>query len=189
MIERMVVADAKAAAMLGRMRPRHIVLALIEQERTQSALAAILGIGLNLLRHHLDRLVAARLIEVTRSEARRGRPIRHYRATAREYFVPAELAPAEPNRPMMEELRQVLERSRAAGYDGMLYHWDDGPRMRIVRDSARGRPAAELWHRMRLTPADAQALIAELRTLFARYESHDAGTGDTFIMLGAIAPL
>ena len=189
MIDRLTLSDPAAAALLSATRPRHIALALVEQDRSQSELSALLGIPLNLLRYHLDRLVAAGLVAVARSEKRRGRPILHFRATAASFFVPAELAPPVPSRPLMEELRQALENVRAGTYSGILYSCQDGPRMRIVRGEQAGRPAAELWHRLCLSDQDARALIEELRLLFARFESRDTGAGHRFVSLAALAPL
>jgi DNA-binding transcriptional ArsR family regulator len=189
MIDRLTLSDQVAAALLSGTRSRHIVLALVERDRSQSELSVALGIPLNLLRYHLDRLVAAGLVVVARSEKRRGRPIRFYRAIACSFFIPAELTPPVPSRPLMEELRQALENSRAGTYSGILYSCQDGPRMQIVRAEQAGRPAAELWHRLCLSDQDARALIEELRLLFARFESRDTGAGQRFVSLAALAPL
>ena len=189
MLERLNIHDAARAALLSNERQRHIVLALVDQERTQSELADLLGMKLNLLHYHLRRLVLARLVSVSRSQPRAGRAIAYYRAVARSFFVPAEIATAIPDRALIEELRDALERSRVGTYSGILYAYDDGPRMRVIQDRRPAHPTAELWHRMTLNDADAAALIEELKSLFARFEGRDTASGHRFVAFAALAPL
>lgn len=189
MLERLNIRDAACAALLSNERQRHVLLALVERERSQSELADLMGMKLNLLHYHLRRLAMARLVSVSRSQSRAGRAITYYRAVARSFFVPAELAAAIPDRALIEELRDALERSRTGTYSGILYAYDDGPRMRVIQDKRPARPTAELWHRMTLNDTDAAALIEELKSLFARFEARDAASGHRFVTFAALAPL
>jgi DNA-binding transcriptional ArsR family regulator len=187
MIERLEISDPRSAALLANTRQRHILLALVDRERSQTELSETLGIALNLLHHHLVRLEAAELIEVTRTEPRRGRAVRYFRSVARSFFVPAEQAPEPPRHQLMNELDQALAARRAGTYRGILYFHDDGPRMQVISESGRKQPAAELWHRMRLAEGDAVELIDELRNLFARFQARSAEKGHEFIVHGAVA--
>ncbi|MBZ9713355.1 winged helix-turn-helix domain-containing protein [Deinococcus multiflagellatus] len=57
-----------------------VLAALMAREWTVSALAAHLGLAVNATHHRVRRLVAVGLAQEIRLEARRGRPLRHYRA-------------------------------------------------------------------------------------------------------------
>ncbi|MFB9992642.1 hypothetical protein ACFFLM_11755 [Deinococcus oregonensis] len=61
---------------------------LMRREWMVSALAAHLGLPLNAVHHRVRRLVAVGLARETRHQARRGRPLRHYRAAAQAFLVP-----------------------------------------------------------------------------------------------------
>lgn len=185
----MDICDAPHAALLSNERQRHILLALVERERSQSELAEMMAMPLSLLHYHLARLARAKLIVLVGSRARAGRAIKYYRAAARSFFVPAELAAPVPDPALFEELRHALEKSRAGTYRGILYSYEDGPRMRVVQERRSSRPTAELWHRMTLSDSDASALAAELKLLFARYEKRDTGLGHRFVTFAALAPL
>lgn len=187
MIERMTLRDAATADLLAHERRRHILLALVERERSQQELTLLLRMPANLLHYHLARLVAAGLAVVSRSAARRGRAVLHYRAAAASFFVPAELSAELPDRRRWDALRMALERGRAGTYSGLLYGWDDGPRMQVVRESAAGPIGAELWHRLTLSREDARAMIDELRRLFARYEARSTASGEQYLVLSALA--
>ena len=56
-------------------------------------LAAHLGVPLNAAHHRVRRLLRAGLVVEDRLEARRGRPIRHYRAVADALLIPYALTP------------------------------------------------------------------------------------------------
>lgn len=189
MIECLTIDDPKAAALLSNERSRHIVLALVEHERSQNDLSARLGLTPSLLHYHLGRLLSARLVTVSRVEPRRGRPIRYFRAAARSFFLPAEMTPHLPDGALIEELRRALQTGRTGTYSGILYAWDDGPRMRVVSDRRSGPPLGEMWHRLTLNDADARALIDELRGVFARFETRQNAAGARFLVLGAVAPV
>ncbi|HEX8620671.1 MAG TPA: hypothetical protein VF718_01745 [Allosphingosinicella sp.] len=188
MDERFEIRTAAAAAALANARSRAVLLALAARERSLRQLAAATGFRLNLLHYHVGRLQALGLAEVVRSEKRPGRPVKIYRAVAREFFVPGRLAGGEVGDKLSAELRERLALARArSGDEGILYGvgGDGGPRMRRV-GSDRPAEAAELWTLLDLGPADAAALAAEMKALLGRYRGRAGGRA--YIVHAALAP-
>jgi predicted transcriptional regulator len=60
----------------------------MSQERPLASVAQELNMDLSVLTRKVKRLVGLGLLEVTRTEARAGRSVRHYRSTADEFFIP-----------------------------------------------------------------------------------------------------
>ena len=183
------VDDPRAAAIFANHRQRQIVLALIERERSLSELAQIAGMPLNLLHHHVTKLLRLRLIRIAGQRRRAGPAIKLYRAAAAAFFVPAELAAENPGEGMTGALREALERSMAAAYRGVLYSWSEGgPRMHVVKDPGHAADTAELWCSLRLSKADAAALAAEFDALLARYRTRSTNARPRYVVHAAIAP-
>ena len=181
--------DPRAAAVFGAARQRTILLALVEEERSLSQLARLTGTPLNLLHHHVRKFLRLGLVRVTRVEARAGAPIKHYRATARSFFVPAELMRAGPGAELSGLLRQRLERSLTGVLAGVSYtHDGSGPRMRLVREPGRHPIATELWLELRLTDSDAEELAAGLRALLQRFEARAGKPRRRYLVHAALAP-
>ena len=191
MRETLEIVDPRAAAVLAAPRQRKILLSLIEQERSLSQLARLTGNPLNLLHHHLRKLTRLGLAKVARTEARAGSPIKYYRATARAFFVPAELLGEGPGAGLTSRMRDLLARSLARDVQGVVYSHDgEGPRMRQVRDANPGTLAVELWAELALSRADAAALADELRALLHRFEarSRRAPARRGYLVHAALAP-
>jgi DNA-binding transcriptional ArsR family regulator len=187
MIETTDIADAAAAAVFENPRQRRIVLALVEQERSSSQLARLTGTPLNLLHHHMARLLRLGLVEITRRQARAGAPITFYRAAARRFFVPAELARADLGRGGAA-LRIALDQSLAGCWKGVVYSHEGGAaRMKLVRDPDRGAVASEFWLEMPLSHADAQALAQALRAVLERFKGRQAPGARRYIVHAAVA--
>ncbi len=188
MKERIEIDSPEAASIFANERSRLILLALIDRARSPAELAALTGARLNLLSYHLKRMVALGFATVEHEEPRAGRPVRHYRATAKSFFVPAHLDGSLPGRDKTAQLQAALERSFAGSYTGILYSHDRGPRMRIIPVEGGTRNAAELWHHFSLTPADARAFTEEMAALIDRYARLDRPNGRRYIAHAAIAP-
>lgn len=178
-----------------------VLEALMLAEHSVSTLAATLGRPLNAVHHRVRRLVAAGLVVETRREARRGRPIGHYRASSGAYFVPYARTPLRSHEEMVglgEEAfqrrfdRAVVQAGAALVRDwqdvGLRVYVDGGGVLEDVTPSAEafddralledGAPALYL-HRgtHRLSAADAKALQRELDALLARYTGRQGERG------------
>ena len=190
MLETVDVTDPRAAAVFCAPRQRRILLALIEQERSLSQLAGLTGAQLNLLHHHIGKFVSLGLVRIARVEPRAGAPIKYYRATAREFFVPAELMDAAPGARSTLRLRELLEQSLAGLVKGAVYSSDgQGPRVRLVRHPGPQVLALDIWRELTLNETEAAALAAELHTVLRRYPTSADGGGRQFVVHAAIAPV
>ena len=188
MVETLRITTAQAAAVFGAARQRKILLSLIDRERSLSQLERLTRTPLNLLHHHVGKLMQLRLARIARVEARAGAPIKYYRAAARSFFVPAELMGANPGAELTSRLQQRLERSLAGFVKGMEYsHDSNGPRMRLVKEPGRAI-ATELWLELRLSEADAAALDAGLRELFRRFGGRSKRAHHPYLVHAAMAP-
>ena len=180
MLERLDITDRRAAAALGTARSRRILLALVDQERSLSELAQAAETPLNLLHHHVGKLRRLGLVEVVREQRRGGSPIKFYRAAARSFFVPAELATRAGSEGPggAAELRKELEAALAAAHEGVLYFQGDrGPRMRVIGRAEPAMLTAEFWLVLRLDRDDAAALRDELEAVARRYVARSRPTG------------
>jgi hypothetical protein len=169
-------------------RQRKILLSLVDEARSLSQLARLTETPLNLLHHHVHKFMRLGLVTITRKEARAGAPIKYYRATARAFFVPAELMSTAPGAAMTSQLREQLARSLARSLQGVVY-WHDrnGPRMRLVKNAGPGMMATELWLQLRLSEADAVTLANDLRALLHRFEGRSTKTQRRYVIHAAIA--
>jgi DNA-binding transcriptional ArsR family regulator len=187
MIQTANVDAAAAAAVFENPRQRRIVLALVEQECSLSQLARLTGTPLSLLHHHMARLLRLGLVEITRRQTRAGAAIKFYRAAARSFFVPAELAGADLGR-RGARLRAALDRSLASTWKGVVYSQEGGwARMSVVRDPDSSATAFELWLELPLTRADAQDLQQALRAVLERFKGRQAAGAGRYIVHAALA--
>lgn len=184
------IADPRAAAALESPRQRRILLLLVERARSLSELSRLTQAPLNLLHHHVRKLVSLGLLRIEREEARSGAPVKFYRATARAFFVPAELMKQVPGASQDAQLRESLARSLALSLQGVAYFHDgQGPRMRLVREPGRRATAAETWLELHLSDAAAGELEQEIRSLFHRFQSRPGKGGRRYLVHAAIAPI
>lgn len=87
--------SSEAAQIFADPRSRRFIEPFIGRERTVKEVAAELDVTMSSALYRVRQLAALGLLEVTRSEPRHGRPIKHYRAVAEGFFVPFELTLAE----------------------------------------------------------------------------------------------
>jgi predicted ArsR family transcriptional regulator len=69
-----------------------VLLPFVARESTLSAAANQLGMSMASAHYHVRRLLSFGLLQITRTEQRRGRPVKHYRSTHDAFFIPSELA-------------------------------------------------------------------------------------------------
>jgi hypothetical protein len=181
------ITDARAAAAFGSGRARRILFALMAGECSLSELAATSQTPLNLLHHHIRKLIGLGLVRIAGERRRAGAPIKLYRASARAFFVPAELA-GPPTKDVDTRLRDQLEQSFARSCRGVLYSLDGtNVRMELVRDPDFTAHAFEFWSEVALSEADASALANELRLLLRRYADRPSGRR-RYLVHAALAP-
>ncbi|MFC5601166.1 hypothetical protein [Deinococcus cellulosilyticus] len=114
------VRDPEAAAFLTQPGSARYIEPFLGQECSLKDAAETLQISMSGLFYWLERMLALGLVEITRIEQRRGRPIKHYRATAEEFFVPFRMTRAgtyeemlrEQERPQHDRLLQGIARVR-----------------------------------------------------------------------------
>jgi len=181
-----VETPVQAAALENRLRAR-LLIACATAERSLTELERLTGHPLSKLHYHVGRLLAAKLLRVSREQARAGRPIRYFRAVAECFLVPQELLGDLPGDALAAELRNLLQMNR--GEVALRYAPD--PRgnftMKLVREEAGHSPkAVELWQVFRLSRKQRDALACELIELFERYAKAEAGS-ETILAHAAFA--
>ena len=188
MRETLTISDAAAARVLAAPRQRRLLLLLVDEARSLSELSRLTHAGLSLLHHHVQTFLRLGLVRVEREERRAGAPMKLYRATARQFFVPAELWRAEAADGLRVQLQRSLAQSLAASLRGALYFHDgQGPRMRLVQDSSHRGAVMELWLQLELSDTAAAALADELRALVHRYRSGGRKTQRRYLFHVALA--
>lgn len=180
--------DPRAAAVFRNLRQRQLMFCLMEKERSLGDLGEACGTALNLLHYHVGRLISLGLAEICGIRNRAGAPVKLYRATAKAFFIPAELA-GTPTDPLHDKLREALERSLAGTCKGVLYtHGQAGAHMRLVRDSKPGARTWEIWAELELSDADAVTLAEELKSVLRKYANRRARPRRRYVVHAALAP-
>ena len=153
-------------------------------------LADVTGLSLSLLHYHVKRLQRVQLIQIVRRDKRAGRSVNRYRAVARRFVVPGDLATQAGGAALLRELRAGLDRERASGDNADVVYFVDGARApRMVRlPSDTQTSAFEAWFTLFLTPRDIKALRGELRTIVRRYSQRRGSRTQPVIGYCAFAP-
>lgn len=155
----------------------NVLAACIPCERSLTELSELTDEPLPKLHYHVERLLAAGLLAVSRERLRAGRPVRYFRAKAACFVVPQDLSRVLPGDKLAQELRTELQRRR---HEVVLrYAADAEGRLEVRMTRAVPSPrslALELWHILSLTPRQRDNLAAELTDLFSRYASLSEGT-------------
>ncbi|WP_309570005.1 hypothetical protein [Deinococcus sp.] len=170
-----------------------VLEALMLREWAVAPLAQALGLPLNATHHRVRRLLRLELIRETRAEPRRGRPVRHYRATSDAYLIPYHATPLHSLEDLVgvhevafreRFLRAVVHAAAPLVSDerdiGLRVFTDGGGLSFDVTPTAGAFQYAELllpdrpallvnWGALHLSPAEAKALQLELSELHARY--------------------
>lgn len=93
-----------AARVLIDPKKRRYLEPFIGKECSASQAAEALGIKLTAMLYQIERLQSLKLLQVTRQQVRRGRPVKLYSATASKFFVPFEATRAESLTALLAEL-------------------------------------------------------------------------------------
>jgi DNA-binding transcriptional ArsR family regulator len=189
-IDTLTIESKKAAAALEHPRSRQIILDMVPGARSLQELADATGLSLSLLHYHVKRLQRFGLIRVVRKDKRAGRSVNRYRAVARRFLVPGDLATHGGGAALLRELRAGLDRARARGDNADVVYFVDAagvPRM-LRRPLETKRSAFEVWFALFLTPHDIKALSGELRAMFGRYSQRSSTAAQPVIGYCAFAP-
>lgn len=192
-----VLESPPAATFLTMPTSSRYLAPLLGRERTASDLSTELGVSLGAVGYRLRQMLRLGLVERTRFEARQGRAIAHYRATAMRFFAPLALTPIDSLRDLfrhgLADIYQDVEASIEEGWltVGRSHNWGtllyrrgpDGPVNRdfvpltLTRGAsfweaalAPGAPAVWSQHAALDLPDDlAKELQHELATIVDRY--------------------
>lgn len=187
-----------------------VLSALMLRSWPAGQLAAHLGLPLNAAHHRVRRLLRAGLVVEDHLEARRGRPIRHYRAVADALLIPYALTPlgsleelvglhsagvqAHINRALVRAAMELVRDEQEIGLrlfrEGDLVVADVTPRAGDFDYAELQTPEAPALFvtldRLHLTRADAKALQRDLGELLARYQGR--GGPDPYLLRLDLTP-
>jgi hypothetical protein len=182
------ITNPEAAAVFESPLQGRIVQTLIPDSSTLGELSRAMQTPMNLLHYHISKCIKLGLVEVERVEPRPGRPVKHYRATAKTFFVPTELLAKMPGAEMTRQLRIALDENQARSVEGVNFT-HDGRRPSIMLEKSRKSQAnaIELWLDIGLTNSDAIELIEELKTVLDRFRARDKENEPRHIVHMAVA--
>ncbi|MBB6099923.1 hypothetical protein HNR42_003383 [Deinobacterium chartae] len=195
----------QVAAFLLNPHSRRYLTAFLGRARSASEVAAELGVGVSALTYRIAQMRRLGLLRIERSEPRRGRPVRYYRAASAHYFVPY-AAQGDVRALSSRQQSEVLWQDRLlrglegaqqafARQAGLHLYWDgqvdchvdawcDG---RAVRPLSGTVPALSAWADLRLSGPELRELHEELCDLFDRYTGRHSGEG-SYVLHLALAP-
>ncbi len=172
MLDQMIIKEPLAAKVFASVRQRKIVQILMAGEKSMSELALATEMQLSLLHYHVSHCEQLGLIEIVREQRRAGRAIKYYRASAKSFFIPADLIVELPGTALTLKLRELLDQSLARSLQGVNFRHDgQRPRADLVTDPDLQTGAVELWLDVGLTSAHAAELAKELQALVDRFRA------------------
>ncbi len=172
MREQVIITGQAAAAVFSSTRQRKIVQTLMGKEMALGALASATHLPISLLHYHVTKCMELGLIEVVREQRRAGRAIKHYRATAASFFVPAELILEMPGTKLNQQMRMLLDQNLARSLQGLDFTHDGySPRAHLVKETEERAAATELWLDVELGATDAEQLAADLQAVIDRFRA------------------
>jgi len=124
------VTQIKQVKLILHPRVRRVLGCFLTHEQTVSGAAQQTELDLRVVHRDVQALTAAALLRITREEARAGRAIRHYQASASAYFVPQSVYPSggmkSPFKPILEQAEPILDAALEREFDRALHA--SGPR-------------------------------------------------------------
>ena len=207
-----VYTEAAARALIDPKKRRYLE-PFIGRECSASQAAKTLGVKLTAMLYQTERLQALGLLQVTRQQARQGRPVKLYRATADKFFVPFEVTRAESITTLLAELeadfqRYFVQNLTWAGLElakswGFTVHRDDEgvlvqnlvPREKgdgdalslVLRSSSPALWASSSF--LRLDFGTAKALQRDIDKLLSDYREKQTRGEQTYFIKFGLTPL
>ncbi len=108
--KRIIITRPEVAHALTEFRTVQLLEPFMKRELSLSKAAKELRVKLPVLLYHVNKFLRFGLLEVTHTESRAGRPIRHYRSTASTFFVPYQLTSSETLAQLLAELIAPTEK-------------------------------------------------------------------------------
>jgi hypothetical protein len=196
--DRAEIRNQKAVALLLSLSSARNLAPFLGRENTVSNAASDLGLDVKTMFRWTRRFITSGLLEETRSVARSGRAIRHYRAIASEFMIPVAALPLDVlvgtdnllHQQMQNALLQTwLKNSVDRPWGARVYL--EGGRVSIdmsdgvstqERISEAVTPAETRWFPLQLALPDAQAFAQELRDLEERYKARQTADETTYLV-------
>jgi hypothetical protein len=202
------ITNPKAAAYLCHPGKAVFLYPFIGREHSASEVAREYKIDLKAYLYQIEQMQKLNLLRHTRTQTRKGNPIKYYRAVSDSFFVPLKATPLESLENMVDAWSQSLQPLFLSSFVAALEATGQRWGVRIAREengqlliSPASSPATaynpleldapavlEGWFTdLRLDPADAKAMQHELVALYLRY----LGRGGTqrYIIRMALAPM
>lgn len=133
-----IIEDEKTARTLVDPTLRALLGIFMRSEASTSEAAEQLGEDLDAVYYQVRKLENLGILEIARRESRAGRPIKYYRAVARDFFVPFALLPQETFPRAVDEvfIQDISERIAEGLTQAMRERFDDPRRwgFRIFSD-------------------------------------------------------
>ena len=163
----------------------------MHDEHTLGSAARVAEVPASSLAYWVQRFLKAGLIEVTRTQARAGKPIPHYRALSSEYQVPFDAMPPgtrdefllRGRKTAFEQLIAASNRAAASQASAGLRitaHAERGLELNFIEadDLPQGQ-GTEWWGSCLLTAEEAAELEQTLKDLHTRFGRDQEGPGRT----------
>lgn len=206
-----MITDPAAARFLSDVRSLRLLEPFLTTDRSVKEAGELLGLDLQSMYYRVQRMRALGLLEVVGSEARRGRPIKRYRAVSDSFFLPLDLlddGPEELGRHSQQAFREQLARGLRHAFDealtdlrgwGMVLSRGErafsmdvlGPEGVSFGDRFMSDPtmpaAASSWHDLWLDHDRARELLAEIYAVIGRYQRE--GGSQRHLLRFAFAPV
>jgi hypothetical protein len=187
--------NAEAIALIHNDKYRRLLRHFMQQPSSIAAAAAATGQSVQRTYNHVQRLLELDLVVIEHTEARRGKPIKYYRATADDYFMPFARTQALDYGDMIEQELRPLQGQMLRAFERHLAGRNpDEWGTRLFRDPSGFihlsftpkdnwqhfdylldllLPAApalvNFWGKMQLTNTQAKSLQLELMQLWSKY--------------------
>jgi hypothetical protein len=100
------VRDKEIARVLTDITQVKLLKPFFEKDTTLSDAAQKLEVKLTTLLYHVSKFLKLGLLEVSKEEARKGKPIKYYRTTAKAFFVPFDITPNLSLKHLLNRLSQ-----------------------------------------------------------------------------------
>jgi hypothetical protein len=180
-----VVRDHLGVDLLLKLSSTRCLGPFMRTEHTLGTAAAELQMPASTLAYYVKRFLRAGLLGVVRLEARAGKPIPVYRATADEFHVPFDAMPPGRRDEFLNGSRtKVFGAFITAMTREITRRGDSGLRVVphpvrgvaidfIERDTLDGDGITEWWGKVGLTDAEALAMRDELQAVVEKYARHD----------------
>lgn len=207
------VNSPNAAAVLTDTREWNLLIILINQEASLSELARKLSLSLPALSYRLKKLLELDLVKVSRTEKRKGSPVKYYRATATHFYVPFEATTFQSLTDLLTSTMAPFERRISHEMVRLFQEANEGWGLNFFTDPQggfnftfspvpeRGDPFLEqslqptfpaIHDKVLMLNLDfdrAKALQRELQEIYERYDEQQVEGQQSYLLRTALVPL